>query len=475
MTSSDIDSDANGGLTPPEPPAMIGGSEVDATPPDPPAMIGGSEVDASCDRGSASGGSEVDAPALVELVMPQMGVSVAEGTITAWRKRPGDWIERDETVVEISTDKVETEVPSPAAGRIKEILVEEGSTVDVGTPLATLDTAARPGEAHVDEREAQVPVVSATEEAQTPAVPASDDPRAAAVPASAQAHAPAISPVVRRIAAEHGLDVAAIAGSGRRGRVTKRDVLALVEKGANGVTTGSDPVPAVQEEGRPRPPKDSLTQPLSLMRRQIGEHMMRSLQTAAHCTTMVEVDMSAVEEARGRLSPLPFVARAAVAALREHPTLNATLEGDQLTVHREVHLGVAVSLGEEGLIVPVVRDAHELSHEGLASRIADLAERARSKRLLPDEVAGGTFTITNPGRFGALLATPIINQPQVAILDLEAVTKRPVVVSDERGRDSIAIRPMTYLCMSWDHRALDGAMAAQFLSTVRRKLESLSA
>ena len=195
--------------------------------------------------------------------------------------------------------------------------------------------------------------------------------------------------------------------------------------------------------------------------------MVRSLQTAAHCTTVVETDMSRIEEARGTLSYLPFVARAAIAALREFPTLNATLEDDRLTVHDAVHLGIAVSLGEDGLIVPVVRNAHELSHEGLAAHIADLAERARARRLSPDEVGGGTFTITNPGRYGALLATPIINQPQVAILDLEAVVRRPVVV----GGDSIAIRPMTYLCMSWDHRVLDGALAAQFLSSVRRHLE----
>jgi pyruvate/2-oxoglutarate dehydrogenase complex dihydrolipoamide acyltransferase (E2) component len=207
------------------------------------------------------------------------------------------------------------------------------------------------------------------------------------------------------------------------------------------------------------------------MRRKIGEHMVRSLQTAAHCTTMVEADMGRIEAARGRISYLPFVARATIAALREYPMLNATLEGERLTVHEEVHLGIAVSLGEEGLIVPVVRNAHELSHEGLAARIKDLAERGRAKQLNPDEVQGGTFTITNPGRYGALLATPINNQPQVAILDLEAVVKRPVVVTDADGNDSIAIRPMTYLCMSWDHRALDGALAAQFLTAVRRNIE----
>jgi pyruvate/2-oxoglutarate dehydrogenase complex dihydrolipoamide acyltransferase (E2) component len=206
------------------------------------------------------------------------------------------------------------------------------------------------------------------------------------------------------------------------------------------------------------------------MRKRIAEHMVRSLRTAAHCTTIVEADMSRIEAARGRRSYLPFVARATVAALREHPTLNATLDGELLTVHDEVHLGIAVSLGEQGLVVPVIRNAHELSHEGLAARIADVAERARGKRLSPDELSGGTFTITNPGAFGAVLATPIINQPQVAILDLEAVVKRPVVVSDTHG-DSIAIRPMAFLCMSWDHRALDGVLAARFLSTLKRRVE----
>ena len=219
------------------------------------------------------------------------------------------------------------------------------------------------------------------------------------------------------------------------------------------------------KEEPPAPPLSA--PPLSTMRQRIGERMRASLDTAAHCTTIAEADMHAVEAARGRLSYLPFVARATIAALREHPALNSTWDGDRLVQHEEVHLGIAVSLGEDGLIVPVVRNAHELSHEGLAARIKDLAQRARDRSLSPDDVQGGTFTITNPGRYGALLATPIINQPQVAILDLEAVVKRPVVV----GGDSIAIRPMTYLCMSWDHRALDGALAAQFLSSVRRHLE----
>jgi 2-oxoglutarate dehydrogenase E2 component (dihydrolipoamide succinyltransferase) len=387
-----------------------------------------------------------------------MGVSVAEGTIVEWRKRVGDWVEADEPIVEISTDKVETEIPSPASGRVSEILVEPGVTVEVGALLARIDAEARPGVAHVDERP-------------EPEVPSSQFP----VPSSGDGngHAPPISPVVRRMADEHGVDLSQVEGSGRRGRVTKKDLLAFLgDKTGNSELGTGNREPALHSESpyreeEPAQPASANSQQLSVMRKSIGEHMVRSLQTAAHCTTVVEADMSAIEAARGRLSYLPFVARATIAALREFPMLNATLEGDRLTVHDEVNLGIAVSLGEEGLIVPVVRNAHELSHEGLAARIKDLAERARSKKLTPDEVSGGTFTITNPGAFGALLATPIINQPQVAILDLEAVTKRPVVV----GGDSIAIRPMTYLCMSWDHRALDGALAAQFLSAVRRHIE----
>jgi pyruvate/2-oxoglutarate dehydrogenase complex dihydrolipoamide acyltransferase (E2) component len=394
----------------------------------------------------------------VDVTMPQMGVSVAEGTIVAWKKAVGDWVDADESIVEISTDKVETEIPSPASGRVVELLVEPGQTVDVGVVLARIEVSGVGSRVSGDEAPAE------------PAVPVSP----AAVPndnghSQPRNGGPPVSPVVRRIADEHQVDLSLVSGSGRLGRVTKRDLLAYLEAPSEvpSAPTLHSESPYVEESVPDTRLPTPDTQQLSLMRRQIGEHMVRSLQTAAHCTTVVEADMSAIEAARGRLSYLPFVARATIAALREYPMLNATLEGDRLTTHDEVHLGIAVSLGENGLIVPVVKNAHELSHEGLAARIKDLAERARSKRLTPDEVSGGTFTITNPGAFGALLATPIINQPQVAILDLEAVTKRPVVVNG----DSIAIRSMTYLCMSWDHRALDGALAAQFLSSVRRQLE----
>ena len=401
----------------------------------------------------------------VDVTMPQMGVSVAEGTIADWKKKPGDWIERDETIVEISTDKIETEIPSPVNGRVTEILVEVGVTVPVGEVLARIDTESKPGQAH------------ASEDAPEPAAN-----RAAGADGGNGAdaeHPPPISPVVRRIAAEHRVDLEQIHGTGMRGRITKKDVLGFIENAEpkpkpepvlhmESPYVEDAPAPKAQPAPAAEPVASSGGEPLSLMRKTIGEHMRHSLDTAAHCTTIVEADMSGIEATRGKLSYLPFVARSVIEALREYPLMNSTLEGDRITIHDEVNLGIAVSLGEKGLIVPVVHDAHLLSHEGLAAKVKDLAARARDNRLEPDEVRGGTFTITNPGRYGALLATPIINQPQVAILDLEAVVKRPVVVAG----DSIAIRPMTYLCMSWDHRALDGAYAAQFLSEVRSRIEA---
>jgi pyruvate/2-oxoglutarate dehydrogenase complex dihydrolipoamide acyltransferase (E2) component len=284
---------------------------------------------------------------------------------------------------------------------------------------------------------------------------------------------------VQRIAAEHGIDLAQVPGTGRGGRVRKQDVMAFLESGGGTAQSAVEEAPLhIESPYRPDPvpsPAAGTAAPgrLSRVRRQIGEHMKRSLDTAATCTTWIEADMSRIEAARKQfgLTALPFVARATIAALREHPALNATLEGENYTQHQAVNLGIAVSLGENGLIVPVVHGAHELSVEGLSARIKDLARRARGGQLTPDEVRGGTFTITNPGQFGSIMATPIINQPQVAILDLEAVIKRPVVVTDADGNDSIAIRPITILGLSWDHRALDGALSAQFLAAVKRHIE----
>ncbi len=400
---------------------------------------------------------------LVDVTMPQMGVSVAEGTVVGWRVAVGDSIEADQTICEISTDKIDSEVPAPATGVVAEILVAPDTTVDVGTVLARIAAGSNGARTQADAEPATAPgVVNGS----TPAPPR-------AAPAERQ-HG-RYSPVVQRIAAEHGIDLASVTGSGRGGRVRKQDVLAVLTSGADAAVAPSEPPLHIESPYKPDPVPVPAPQTdrLPRIRRQIGEHMKRSLETAAHCTTWIEVDMSRVEAARAKLgvTALPVVARAVIDALREYPALNAWLEGERYTRHADVNLGIAVSLGEDGLIVPIVAKAHELSAEGLAARIKDLARRARSRELTPDEVKGGTFTITNPGQYGSIMATPIINQPQVAILDLEAIVKRPVVITDADGNDSIAIRPMTILGLSWDHRALDGAEAAQFLASVKRNLE----
>jgi pyruvate/2-oxoglutarate dehydrogenase complex dihydrolipoamide acyltransferase (E2) component len=466
----------------------------------------------------------------VQVVMPQMGVSVAEGTIVEWTKRPGDWVERDETVCLVTTDKVDVEIPAPAAGRFERTLVSEGDTVAVGTQLAELDTGARPGEAHPEEHDGDRAATPAGEGDGAPgaakeAAPEAERPAEAAPQGAEADRSRFYSPVVRRIAEEHGVDLSRVEGTGIGGRIRKRDVLAFVESGAGAADAAPEraaepaeherplhtespyvpegaaaaqeppaaperpPEPAARPEPRPAPAArgngaeallSGRREPLSPMRKLIAEHMTESRRTAAHCTTIVEVDLHRVVAARRALKErmasrgvpltyLAFVATATVAELERHPVLNASIEGEEIAYHDDVNLGIAVAL-EKGLIVPVIRQAQRLSLEGLAAEIAELAERARNGALEPDDVHGGTFTITNPGQFGAVLATPIINQPQVAILDLEAVVKRPVVVEDEAG-ESISIRPITYLCMSWDHRALDGAEAARFLSDIKSRLE----
>src|SRR4051812_18482177 len=385
--------------------------------------------------------------------MPQMGVSVSEGTVVEWRKAVGEHIDRDEIICSISTDKIDTDVESPGEGMLVEILVEPGTTVDVGTVLARIEGASGSGEAAAAMGDTPAPSVSEPAPVVQSAAGNGGRPRR-------------YSPVVQRIAAEHGIALDRVEGTGRGGRVRKQDVLALVEEGGE---SQSQPPLHIESPYRPEPaPAPAPAGTLSRMRRQIGEHMKRSLETAATCTTWIEADMSRVEEARARLgiTALPIVARCTIDALRELPSLNAWLDGDAYTVHDAVHLGIAVSLGEDGLIVPVIHDAQDLAPEGLAKCIKDVARRARSRELRPDDVAGATFTITNPGQYGSIMATPVINQPQVAILDLEAVVKRAVVVDD-----AIAIRPMTILGLSWDHRALDGALAAQYLAAVKRRIE----
>lgn len=367
-----------------------------------------------------------------DVTMPQLGVSIVEGTVLRWLVAPGDEVTADQPLCEVDTDKIVTDIPSPATGTLTEVLVDEGTTVEVGTVLARIANSGHPGSYGDHERP----------------------------------ESPHHSPVVSRLAAEHSVELARVTGTGRGGRVRKQDVLAAVAAAERPLHTES-PYRA-EESGQ-----------LSRMRRAIGAHMKRSLETAATCTTWMEADMARVEAARSGakassllgVTALPIVARCAIEALAEHPALNATLEGVRYTRHEAVHLGVAVSLGEDGLIVPVIRDAHTLTVEQLGLAIRDLARRARRDALRPDDVGGGTFTVTNPGQFGSLMATPVINQPQVAILDLEAIVKRPIVVESDDGNDVIEIRPQTILGLSWDHRALDGAQAARFLGAVRRRLE----
>jgi len=446
----------------------------------------------------------------VDVVMPQMGVSVSEGTITKWLKSEGDAIVADEPLLEISTDKVDTEVPAPAGGVLGPIVVQEGETVDVGTTIATiLPEGATPP--------APTPPLPATQEAaaeasaasgaEGPAVPveaaaAVEPPRVSAPPEDGNGRA-FISPVVARIAAEHAVDVSAVPGTGRGGRVTKQDILAFIEQGAAGAEAAPEAPPHLEPPPKPPAPPPVVApaaptappaappeagesfEPMTVMRKAIAEHMIRSVATSAHVTTIFEIDMSRVVSIREsmkkefaeqhgvKLTYLPFIARAVVDALGAWPRMNAEIRGDQIVTKSFVNLGIAVALDDgKGLIVPVIHNAEEKNLLGLTRAIGDLAERARTKKLLPDDVQGGTFTITNPGGFGAIGGTPIINQPQVAILDVEAIVKRPVVVTDEYGNDSIAIRPMMNLCLSYDHRLVDGAYAAPFMRDLKISLET---
>jgi 2-oxoglutarate dehydrogenase E2 component (dihydrolipoamide succinyltransferase) len=408
-----------------------------------------------------------------------MGVSVAEGTVVAWRVGVGDAIEAEQTICEISTDKIDTEVPAPVSGVVTEILVDVDQTVEVGTVLARIavqDGAAADADEAADPSSAAPAATHATTPAAEPA--SAGEPAAERGPARLHAPGRRYSPVVARIAAEHDIDLSTVEGTGRGGRVRKQDVLAVVNGNGRAGGAVEEPPLHIESPYRPDPPRapGAVVGGLSRMRRTIGERMKQSLDTTATCTTWMEVDMGRVEAARPKLgvTALAFVTRATIDALREHPALNAWLNGEDYAQVEDVNLGIAVSLGEDGLIVPVIHRAQELSVEGLAARIKDVARRARARELSADDVLGGTFTITNPGQYGSIMATPIINVPQVAILDLEAVVKRPVVVTDGEGNDSIAIRPMTILGLSWDHRALDGALAAQFLATVKQRLEGLA-
>jgi pyruvate dehydrogenase E2 component (dihydrolipoamide acetyltransferase) len=421
----------------------------------------------------------------MDVVMPQMGESIVEGTLTKWLKKPGDKVERDEPLFEISTDKVDTEIPSPAAGTLGELLVKEGETVSVGTIVARIgDGAAATPAAPA----APAPVV----EAPAPP-PVAAAPTPAPVPPAAELAQPSgpLSPLVRKMARESNVDLGKVAGTGAGGRITKEDVEKHIAASAAPAPAAPNPAaalaPAAPAPGptTPRSPIEPMAktrvEPLSTMRKAIAEHMVRSKSTSPHVTTIHKVDMTKVAKIRARnkgsfqaqygmsLTFLPFVTQATVEALRAFPIVNASIEGNNIIYHNEINIGIAVAL-ENGLIVPVIRNADEKNVVGLQRSIVDLASRARARQLKPDEIQGGTFSISNFGGFGSIIATPVINQPQVAILGVGAIEKMPVVVDD----DAIAIRSIMYLSLSFDHRLIDGALADQFTARIKAGLENFS-
>jgi pyruvate dehydrogenase E2 component (dihydrolipoamide acetyltransferase) len=450
----------------------------------------------------------------IEVVMPQMGVSVSEGTITKWLKAQGDQVEADEPLLEISTDKFDTEVPSPGSGVLTEILVQEGQTVEVGTKLAVIggDGAGTTSGTEQQTQEAPPPEpatqaaadasMAAASEGVGEVAPSGQEPVEPAEAAQAAEAATTngktfVSPVVAKIASEHGVDPSEVQGTGRGGRVTKKDILSFIESGAKPAAPAlpeappppsEPPAPPAAPKAAPAPaptqPGESF-EPMTAMRKGIAEHMRRSLDTSAHVTSAIEVDMSKVTAIRAKLKKeyqqsygvnptyLIFVARAAAETLRDYPWINGEIRGEQIVTRGYVNLGFAVELQDgKGLIVPVVKNAETLNLLGLAKAVTDIAQRARDKKLLPDEVQGGTFTITNPGGYGTFHGTPVISQPQAAILGTYAVVKRPWVVQDDLGEDVIAIRPIMNLTLTYDHRLVDGALAGRFLRDLREKLET---
>jgi 2-oxoglutarate dehydrogenase E2 component (dihydrolipoamide succinyltransferase) len=415
-----------------------------------------------------------------DVVMPQMGESIFEGTITKWLKKLGDKVQRDEPLFEISTDKVDAEIPAPASGVLQEIKVSEGDTVQVNTVVGVIGDGAGVS--------ASAPAKAAA--AAAPPPPASAKNEAPAPPPAPSAHEEEedsdvrSSPLVRKLAREHNVDLAKVSGTGAGGRVTKQDVLDYVEHRA------SAPVPSAAPAARPAPtpapaaiPGDLV--PMSQMRKIIAQRMIESRRTSAHVHCMFEVDMTRIVNLRNklkssfeqrygaRLTFMPFFVRAAIIALQQYPVVNASLEADNVRYHRHVNAGIAVAL-DWGLIVPVLKNADELNFLGLQRGITDLGERARSKKLMPTDIEGATFTITNPGQFGAVFGLPIINQPNVAIMGVGGITKQPLVMTDKDGTDSIAIRSVVHLTLGYDHRIVDGALADQFMAVVKRTLENWS-
>jgi len=414
-----------------------------------------------------------------DVVMPQMGESIFEGTITKWLKKPGDKIQRDEPLFEISTDKVDAEIPAPASGILQEIKVSEGNTVQVNTVVGVIGDGSGTSAAAPAKPAVPAPAAPASAKKEAPAPPPA---HAASAPQDEEDSDVRSSPLVRKLAREHNVDLAKVSGTGAGGRVTKQDILDFVEHR----TATPVAVPAPRQPAAPALAViPGALVPMSQMRKIIAQRMIESRRASAHVHCMFEVDLTRIVNLRNklkngfeqrygtRLTFMPFFVRAAIIALQQYPIVNSSLEGDSIRYHKHVNAGIAVAL-DWGLIVPVLKNADELNFLGLQRGITDLGERARTKKLLPTDVEGSTFTITNPGQFGAVFGLPIINQPNAAIMGVGGITKQPLVITDKDGADSIAIRSVVHLTLGYDHRIIDGAIADQFMAVLKRTLESWS-
>jgi pyruvate dehydrogenase E2 component (dihydrolipoamide acetyltransferase) len=436
-----------------------------------------------------------------DIIMPQMGESIVEGTITKWLKKPGDKVQRDEPLFEISTDKVDAEIPAPASGVLQEIKVAEGTTVGVNTVVGTIAVdgeAAATKSAAAPAKAAPVHAAPTKEETKpTPAPP----PAPASSAQDEEGEEARSSPLVRKIAREHGISLSQVSGTGLGGRITKQDIMQFIENQGSSVGTAASVRPAERSEApaaaqpapaAPAPPRPATPAPypgdlvpMSNMRKLIAKHMIESRRTSAHVHCMYEVDLTRIVNLRNklksgfeqrhgaRLTFMPFFVRAAIIAIQQWPIVNANIEGENIRYHRQINMGIAVAL-DWGLIVPVLKNAGDLNFLGLQRGITDLGERARNKKLKPEDVEGSTFTITNPGQFGAVFGLPIINQPNSAIMGVGGIMKQPMVVTDKDGNDSIAIRSVVHLTLGYDHRLVDGAVADQFMAQVKKNLETWS-
>ena len=433
-----------------------------------------------------------------DVIMPQMGESIFEGTITKWLKKPGDKVQRDEPLFEISTDKVDAEIPAPASGVLQEIMVTEGNTVQVNTIVGTIAADGEGTAAPAKKAAAPAPPAPAPQQKES-----APPPKQAVAPAPQQAESEShdedvrSSPLVRKIARENNVELSQVTGTGLGGRITKQDIMAFIEKGP---TAAPEIAPVAQADGAAQTARPSATAPaprpapaaipgdvvpMSQMRKIIAQRMIESRRTSAHVHCMFEVDLTRIVNLRNklkngfeqrngaRLTFMPFFVRAAIIALQQYPIVNASLDGDSIRYHRHVNTGIAVAL-DWGLIVPVLKNADELNFLGLQRGITDLGERARTKKLMPTDVEGSTFTITNPGQFGAVFGLPIINQPNSAIMGVGGITKQPMVITDKDGNDSIAIRSVVHLTLGYDHRLIDGAVADQFMALVKKTMEGWS-